>query len=75
MPVRSARRPRIRRPIPAQSKPAKSPKTDRASRVVDNALSLIIAAYLPGLAVGFVGFLGTVLVWIIGLCILFRILF
>lgn len=74
MPVKSARRPRIRRPIPTP-KPVKAPKTDRASRVVDNALSLIIAAYLPGLAVGFVGFLGTVIVWIIGLCILFRIFF
>ena len=75
MPVKSARRPRIRRPIPAPSKPVKAPSPDRASKIVDNALSLIIAAYLPGFAVGFVGFLGTVLVWIIGLCILFRILF
>jgi len=75
MPAKSARRPRIRRPIPAQFKPAKATQTDRTSKIVDNALSLIIAAYLPGLAVGFVGFLGTVLVWIIGLCILFRIFF
>lgn len=74
MPTKSARRLRIRRPIPAP-KPAKSPRSDRTSRVVDNALSLVIAAYLPGLAVGFVGFLGTVIVWIIGLCILFRIFF
>jgi hypothetical protein len=74
MPAHTTRRPRIRRPIPAP-KPAKSPRSDRPSRVVDNALSLIIAAYLPGLAVGFVGFLGTVICWIIALCILFRIFF
>jgi hypothetical protein len=74
MPTHTTRRPRIRRPIPAP-KPAKSPKTDRASRVVDNALSLIIAAYLPGLVVAFVGVLGTVICWVITLCILLRIFF
>jgi hypothetical protein len=73
--IKSARRACIRRPIPAPTKRIKNPKADRAARVVDNALSLIIAAYLPGLAVGFVGFVGTVLVWIIALCILFRIFF
>lgn len=75
MPTKSARRPRIRRPIPEPSKRIKSPQADRPSKIVDNALSLILAAYLPGLAVGFVGFLGTVICWIIGLCILFRIFF
>lgn len=75
MPVKSARRPRIRRPIPVPSQRIKSPKSNRPSKIVDNALSLIIAAYLPGLAVGLVGFLGTVICWIVGLCILFRIFF
>jgi hypothetical protein len=74
MPAHATRRRRIRRPIPSP-KPAKSPPNDRASRVVDNALSLIIASYLPGLLVAFVGFLGTVICWIIALCILFRIFF
>ena len=75
MSAKSARRPRIRRPIPAPSNPVKAPQPDRASKIVDNALSLILATYLPSLVVGFLGFVGSVIAWVVFLCILFRLFF
>lgn len=75
MSTKSARRPRIRRPIPAQSKFVKTPQADRTSKIVDNALSLILATYLPSLVVGLVGFMGSVIAWVVFLCILFRLFF